>query len=75
VWQWLHKKIQLEDGRIFTQEMYQQLKEEEIEKIKKYVGDTQYVNGKFELAIQLFDKLVLNKEFVEFLTLPAYQYI
>jgi malate synthase len=55
--------------------MYQQLKEEEIEKIKKYVGDTQYVNGKFELAIQLFDKLVLNKEFVEFLTLPAYQYI
>jgi malate synthase len=75
VWQWLHKSIQLEDGRVFTQEMYQQLKEEEIEKIKKYVGDTQYVNGKFELAIQLFDKLVLNKEFVEFLTLPAYQYI
>ncbi|WP_237275205.1 malate synthase A [Tenacibaculum ovolyticum] len=75
VWQWLHKNIQLEDGRVFTQEMYQQLKEEEIEKIKKYIGDTQYVNGKFELAIQLFDKLVLNKEFVEFLTLPAYQYI
>ncbi len=75
VWQWLHKNIELEDGRIFTKEMYVQLKEEEIEKIKKYVGENRYTAGNFLLAITLFDKLVLSKEYEEFLTLSAYQNI
>jgi len=75
VWQWLHKKVQLEDGRNFSKEMYQKLKVDEVENIKKYIGDARYTNGKFELAIQLFDDLVLKDEFVEFLTLPAYQYL
>ena len=32
-------------------------------------------NTKFKLAINLFEKLVTQEEFEEFLTLPAYQYI
>ncbi|MDX8552742.1 malate synthase A [Tenacibaculum sp. 1B UA] len=75
VWQWLHKSVMLEDGRTFTEGMYKQFKKEELKKIKSYVGEDRYNNGKFELAIQLFDKLILNKEFVEFLTLPAYKYL
>jgi len=75
VWQWLHKGVQLEDGRTFTLEMYQDLKAEEIEKIKGLVTPTVFETRRFELAIQLFDDLVLSKEFEEFLTLPAYQYI
>lgn len=75
VWQWLHKSVMLEDGRTFTEGMYEQFKKEELKKIKSYVGEDRYNNGKFELAIQLFDELILNKEFVEFLTLPAYKYL
>lgn len=75
VWQWLHKNVLLEDGRTFTKDMYLQYKKEEIKKIKSYVGEIRYTKGKFETAIRLFDDLILNKEFVEFLTLPAYQYI
>ncbi|MDG2193838.1 MAG: malate synthase A [Polaribacter sp.] len=75
LWQWMHKKAHLEDGRIFTEEMYKKLKKEEVEKIKLLVGETQFTNGKFPLAIQLFDALVLSEEFVEFLTLPAYAYL
>ncbi len=75
VWQWLHKGVQLEDGRRFTLEMYQDLKAEEIEKIKELVTPTAFERRRFELAIQLFDDLVLSEEFEEFLTLPAYQYI
>ena len=75
VWHWLRKKIQLEDKRIFNQEMYQQLKEEELEKIKNYVGENRYEKGKFNLAIELFDELVLSKEYKEFLTLSAYNYL
>ncbi|CAM1347218.1 malate synthase A [Tenacibaculum insulae] len=75
VWQWLHKNVELEDKRVFNSAMYQQLKLEEIENIKKYVGDERYTSGKFKTAIKLFDDLILNEEFVEFLTLPAYQYL
>jgi malate synthase len=75
VWHWLHTNIKLEDGRFFGTEMYQKLKKEELIKIKELVGDRNFTNGKFELAIQLFDELVLSKEYKEFLTLSAYQYI
>lgn len=75
VWHWLHNNIQLEDGRIFNQEMYQQFKQEELEKIKNLVGENSFENGKFILAIELFDELVLSEEYKEFLTLSAYNYI
>ena len=65
----------LEDGRTFSEGMYEQFKKEELKKIRSYVGDDRYDNGKFELAVQLFDELILNKEFVEFLTLPAYKHL
>jgi len=75
VWHWLRKNIQLEDQRIFNQEMYQQLKKEELLKIKNLVGETNFTNGKFQLAILLFDELVLSKDYKEFLTLSAYNYL
>ena len=48
---------------------------EELEKIEAYVGTEAYTNGKFELATELFKKLVATEEFEEFLTLNAYNYI
>jgi malate synthase len=75
VWYWLQKNIQLEDQRIFNVELYQQLKKEELVKIKNLVGEDTFKNNKFKLAIQLFDALVLSKEYKEFLTLSAYNYI
>ena len=75
VWLWLHKNVQIEDGRFFGEELYQQLKKEEIQKIINMIGEAAYLKGKFDLAIKLFDALVLTKEYKEFLTLPAYQHI
>ena len=39
LWQWLHKNAQLDDGQLFTKELYAQWKTEELEKIKTYVGE------------------------------------
>jgi malate synthase len=75
VWLWLHKNIQLENQSIFNQEMYQQLKNEELEKIKNLVGERNFMDGKFKIAIALFDQLVLSKDYKEFLTLSAYKHI
>jgi malate synthase len=75
VWLWLHTNVQLEDHSVFNQEMYQQLKKEELEKIKNLVGERNFIDGKFKLAIELFDELVLSKDYKEFLTLSAYKHI
>ena len=75
VWLWLHNNIKIEDGRTFDLAMYHVLKEEELTKIKELVGETNFTNGKFKLAIELFDELVLSKDYNEFLTLSAYNHI
>ncbi|MFP2997580.1 malate synthase A [Spongiivirga sp. MCCC 1A20706] len=75
VWQWLHNEVRLEDGRFFSLELYEQLLDEEVEKIITELGDVTIRNTRFESAINLFDSLVRNPEFEEFLTAPAYQNI
>jgi malate synthase len=75
VWQWIKHKSKLDDGREVNLELYRSLVPSELEKIKGYVGTEAYVNGKFEKAIEIFDQLIDNDEFVEFLTLPAYDLI
>ena len=48
------------------------LKEEELEKIQREVGAEQFKKGRYEEASKLFDELIQQDEFVEFLTLPGY---
>ncbi len=73
LWQWLRNKARLADGRIFNQELYEDWRDEEIEKIKQLVGSIQYQQGQFVQAICLFNKQVVNDTFEEFLTLLAYE--
>jgi len=76
VWQWLHhSQAALNDGRKITMELYRTLLPEEMNKIKLMVGEKRFAAGKFELAKQLFDQLVTDKNFAEFLTLRAYEYL
>jgi malate synthase len=75
IWQWLKNEAKLEDGKTLMPEMILTWQEEELEKIKDYVGEERFKNGKFTLATELFDDLILNDNFEEFLTLKAYQYI
>jgi len=75
VWQWIHSAAKLEDGRTITYELFCQFLPEELDKIQAYVGKDQFAVGKFSEATLLFDRLVKEKEFIEFLTLPAYEFI
>ncbi|NNC70543.1 MAG: malate synthase A, partial [Flavobacteriaceae bacterium] len=75
VWLWLNNQVKLENGEVFNIEKYVQLQEEELEKIKELLGEERYKNGKFDLAVELFDKLVLSENYQEFLTLEAYKYL
>ena len=75
LWQWLHNNVIIDDGREFNMELYLDLLDSEIQKIKTMVGENNFENGKFSTAIHLFNSLVISDEFEEFLTLKAYKYI
>ncbi|WP_018664433.1 malate synthase A [Heyndrickxia acidiproducens] len=74
LWQWIrHPKGVLADGRKVTVELYDELKAEELERIRREVGEAFYHSGRFEEAVQLFDQLIKTDDFTDFLTLPAYK--
>lgn len=75
VWQWLHHQAKLEDGRAITPELYGKLFAEEVHNLRLRVGKQAYTSGKYEQAARLFDAMVRNPQFTEFLTLPAYDTI
>jgi malate synthase len=75
VWQWLHNKVVLEDGSTFDYKLYQDIFNDEVEKLITEFGEENIKNSKFELAITIFNKLIISEEFEEFLTQPAYQYL
>ncbi|OWP63838.1 malate synthase A [Hymenobacter amundsenii] len=73
VWQWLHTPgTQLADGRPVTVELYRELLPAQLASIKEQVGAETYAQGKYLEAARLFDRLVMSEQFIEFLTLPAY---
>jgi len=73
VWQWIHSPNGvLADGRKVTLDLYRQILPQELEKIKALVGEEAYQKGRYQEAVELFDKLVTADRFIEFLTLPAY---
>lgn len=75
LWQWRKEGVQLDNGRWFDTELYREYKREEVHKITQLLGKEAYDKGRFKEAEVLFDSLVLQDEFQEFLTLGAYQKI
>lgn len=75
LWLWLHKQVTLENGNQCTKSFYELLINDELLKIKEYVGENRFQSGKFELATQLFSTMIFNEKLDEFLTLEAYEYL
>jgi malate synthase len=77
VWQWIHHdRGVLEDGTEVTEDLFNKTLEEELEKIKNdIVGPERWETDEFGNAAQLFARISTDDEFVEFLTLPGYEYL
>jgi malate synthase len=68
VWQWIrHPRGKLDDGRKVSKELFREVLEEEIAKIERPPND------RFDDARALFDRIITDDDFAEFLTLPAYE--
>jgi malate synthase len=73
VWQWVHHGVKLAEGPTVTRDLVTKVRDEELAKIKKTVGDESYAQGKYDIAASLFNDVALAPDFVEFLTIPGYQ--
>ena len=65
IWQWIHNQISLDDGRLITSDLVKQLTDEEILKL----GTVE----KYAQAKETFITCAINDDYLDFLTLPAYE--
>jgi malate synthase len=72
LWQWIHHKAHLNDGRAITPELCLQIIDEELAKFRQTVGEEQFRAGRYTEAAKLVRDLIQSGKFIEFLTLPAY---
>jgi malate synthase len=74
VWQWIHSdKGVLDDGRTVDTELFRSILAEEMDKI--HAAYPENLHSYFDRAAVLFDEISTSDDFVEFLTLPAYELI
>ena len=70
LWQWIQNGAELEGGRTASKELYKEVRQGELERLKNELGE-----HRFDEAAEILDELVLNDEFTAFLTLRAYEYL
>jgi malate synthase len=69
IWQWIKHGVHTSSGERVTRELYERLRDEEVAKLGTPAGN------RYADAAEILDSLILNDEFVNFLTLPAYEYL
>ncbi len=71
IWQWIRSpKGVLDDGRKLTADLFKTLLDEELAKVKAEMSE-----GKYDEGARLFERITADDQYVEFLTLPAYELI
>jgi malate synthase len=68
IWQWIR------NGTL-DRESVQAIQEEELEAIRQSVGDEAYSKSRIDDAQALFERVCLEEEFIEFLTIPGSEYL
>ena len=76
VWQWVHHPDGiLEDGREINLDLVKAMIRQEMDKLKETLGAEVYESIPHVKAAALFEEIIANPEFEEFLTLKAYEQI
>ena len=73
IWQWIkNPQGVLDDGRKVTKALVRELLAEELTRIGTLRGSEDADSAAYERAARLFEEIATRDEYVEFLTLPAY---
>ncbi len=74
VWQWVHSpKGVLDDGRKVDASLVRALVPEELRRVESVIEATGAPTGTYMQAARIFERLSLEPDFTEFLTLPLYE--
>jgi malate synthase len=75
VWQWVEFNARLDDGRPVTYNLVQELLADQVEQMWRNLGAERFNQGRYRLATDLLESLIIGFEFPEFLTEVAYDYL
>jgi len=75
VWQWVRNGVRLAEGATVDRDLVRRIEDLELARLRETYGEELYGKGRFEDARRVFDQVALADDFVEFLTLPAYDLI
>jgi malate synthase len=73
IWQWIRNGAALDGGVKMTADLFRRALAEEQLVVRRELGDARWANGRFAEAAGLLEKLCLEEDFAEFLTLGAYE--
>jgi malate synthase len=72
IWQWIHNDIPLDDGPVVTRELVERILAEELAAIREASGES-FDEAGYDQAAALFAEVALADDYVDFLTIPAYE--
>ncbi|MDH3308729.1 MAG: malate synthase A, partial [Acidimicrobiia bacterium] len=75
IWQWAHNRATTDRGIPVTPELVHGLIDDEMTRIESLVGPVAFASGRYQEARHLFEEVALAPDFIDFLTLPAYELI
>ena len=70
IWQWIRNGSQLDDGTPITEDLVREALDTEMAGIREQVAD--FDQRPFQQAREIFEQVALSEDFIDFLTLPAY---
>jgi malate synthase len=73
IWQWIHHRARLDDGRTVTRELVEQILHEESQRIRQEVGESVWAQGHPDATRLVFEQVALAQELPEFMTQVAYE--
>jgi malate synthase len=80
IWQWVNNGVELADGPsgapvTATADLVREVAATELAALRKELGDDAFTAGRWQQAHDLLLQLALDEQYVDFLTLPAYEHL
>jgi malate synthase len=72
IWQWMRHAASLSDGATITRELVSRILDEETTRIRMAVGEAAWSAGRPAETRQIFERVALSPELIDFLTIAGY---
>ena len=75
LWQWVRHGARTDDDRVIDADRVRRIADDVMAEIEEVVGSDGMASGRYHEARILFEQVALSSDFIDFLTLPAYELI